>query len=927
MSKSKVSISLVTLCLSAILVIATQSSSAAQKLTSVSKPSTSGIPVLHRRIQKPIPTKFKNIPFVSPNPLPKPTAIEKQRGFILFSRPITQPVYKMARPLPAEKISALTNFATLGEYEPLTFAIYPLRDMKNFRVVVSALKSADATIAKSDIDLRLATYWKMRYPRYTSAKTYRELPELLENVTVNSFTKTDCQRYWLTIHVPPKATPGLYHGSVMLFDDVAAKALKLPITFRVLDYSLLKDPAKHFTSFYPPYSHMFRAYRGATIDKAITTDLSEMLKHGFDVFPVFYLHSRAGKNGKGEFYIKPNDELMIKKAIELGFKGRVLLVDGTGWFYKKYCPDAKVTGGHGSRSQYPATGSGFYKDIATATEKFIAECKKKGWPKLRFFPFDEPRVNNAEYCAKTYAAFKAGGADTLISNDPTSSYAHFYRKHDGVDIWCSQAFAVPYEKTVADKRYTYWAYPNHNSGEIKDRVVMQKGGRMTYGYGLWRSGYKGLMPWAWRWFPGPGHIDQFDYFHYKKASGTGNRLDEKGNFIPAIAWECFREGYDDGRYLYTLQQAMTARKNSSNPECKKLIAEAQQLINNLWQSIPPRKKYLKCKFFSDDDFKTLRWKMASLTMKLLKYPAENKTVAPSVMADTKIIAEIKDDAYFIKQAIKQQAVDYYDMSAKKFSNWHPTRDRELKFSVKPDGMLLDLHIDHKIDGAHPKTNKAPIGWPYIKYDLRQDKTDLNNYDFFYCKIKFSSDRDDVANDVTKLRFVFRRQRGKGEYGPIIDLGGNENAWVTVQIPLDNPNIHDTVEILLLPFEGYYPDQTKIKFTVAEIGLVKFKAPFIKRIDCVSRLMSTNKQLKLKLAGYAFKKGQIDGVTATILLKNRMGKLVARLKRALTTNFQATLPLNTLSTGNYQLDVILHDKQGKEINRSSKTIVVIPGFIE
>lgn len=895
------------------------------QLVEVSKPKLTKKQNIFPRLQttNKVPRKFKNIPFISPFPIPKATTSEQRRGFILFSRSITQPVYRKAHPLPSERISKLSNFATLGEYEPLTFSIYPLRNMKNFRVIVSDLKSPHGSINKHNIDLRLTTYWKMRYPMYMS-KSYREVPELLEKVSVNSFAKGDCQRYWLTVHVPDNAKPGLYSGSVTIFDDIAKNAVKLPITFRVLPYKLLKDPQKHFTAFYPSFSHMFRAYSGALVDKAITTDLTNMQKYGFDIFPVFYLNSRKGKDGTGEFYIKTNDKRTITKAIQLGFKGRIILVNGTSYFYKRYCPNGKIIGGHGKMSEYPEQGSGYYAAITRAVKKFTIKCKKRGWPKILFFPFDEPRADNAEFCAKTYAAFKKGGAKTIITNDPTSSYAHFYRKANGLDIWCSQAFAIPYEKVITDKRYTYWSYPNHNSGELKDRVIMQKGGRMTYGYGLWRSGYQTLMPWAWRWFPGSGHLDQFNYFNYK-ASGTANRLDENANFIPAVNWECFREGYDDGRYLYTLQQAMTARSKYKDSQCQKLIAEGQQLLNKLWQRIPPHKKYLSCNFINDDEFKNLRWEIAKLTMQLLKYNGKQGVVAPSVMADTKLKNKTKDDAWFIKQAIKNKTLTYYNMAHNNFSGWHPTRDRELKFYVKNGTMYLDLAVNHKIDGAHPKTNKYPIGWPYVYYNLQPDKINIENYDLFYCKIKFSSNRDAVANDVTRLRFVFRKPKGQRETGPTLDLGGNENVWKAVYIPLKTPQIKNIIEILLLPYEGYYPDQTKIIFSVSEIGLIKFKQPIIKQIDSVNILLSSDKCLKVRITGYALKKGADEGYQCEIKLINSQQKVISKLRQALQESFRATLPLKELSPGKYKLELTMYDKSGKQKSQNIKNINVISSY--
>ena len=57
---------------------------------------------------------------------------------------------------------------------------------------------------------------------------------------------------------------------------------------------------------------------------------------------------------------------------------------------------------------------------------------------------------------------------------------------------------------------------------------------MTYGFGCWRSGYTTLIPWHWAWTMRP---DPFDYLR-TTSSGAGQRIDENGEVIPAVYWEC-----------------------------------------------------------------------------------------------------------------------------------------------------------------------------------------------------------------------------------------------------------------------------------------------------------------------------------------------------------------------------------------------------
>ena len=907
-----------------------------KRLTVVAKPDVSDIPIVSPRKTNIIPEGYKNIPFVDSSSVPIPTPKEEQYGFILFSRPITQPVHKNYHPRTFERTQALSAFATTGEYEPFTFSVYPLRDMKNFKVIVSDLKSDYGVIKGDNIDLRLVTNWNVRYPKYTSVGTYREVPELLEKVTVNSFKKGENQRYWITVHIPENAAEGVYSGSVTMFDDIYGKAVRIPVSLRVLPYKLIKDSQKHFTSFMLPYSHLYRGFEPDTslVMKAIKADFANMKKYGFDLFPDFYLRSREGKNGKVEFYIKPEDELMIDIAFQLGFEGDVILVGGWNYFMTKYHPECKSVGGHGKLNMYPPATSKMFGAITEATGKFTKQCRDKGWPELIYFVADEPRGDNAEFMSRVYNSFKKGGAVTLLSNDPTSGYAHYYHDKNCVDIWMSQPFDIPYNEVLADKTHQYWSYPNHNAGEFKDRVFQQKGGRMTYGFGLWKSGYNTLMPWAWRWFvKGNHHYDHFDYlFEGAYASGCGMRIDEQANFIPAIYWECFREGYDDGRYLYTLQQTIKEREEAEDRDCQLLVAEGKQLLDSIWKVIEPQKKYMSVDFMDDRSFNKIRWQIASVTMQLMKYDAVTTETAPSVIANTTLNTDVVDDTYFINKARKENVVQYFDMTENSFKTWNSNADKEMNFFIEEnsDGnaMVLNVTVDKKHDGIN-STNKYPVGWPLVHYTLKDKDISISNYDYLTFKVKFESNRDNVTTDVasysiTPVKIVFKKP--KGESSVVLNLGGNENIWQTIQIPLTQ-NMANAEDIAILIYEGDYPEHTNVKFTIPKIGLFKFTSPYIKQIINPNPVLTTDNQLVVELDGFSFNKDADENYKCKIVLKDRNQKVISEKVKTLTDNFYAVLELHDIKQGNYSLSAEIYDNTGKLSTSESTTVRVIKGYLD
>ena len=100
-------------------------------LREVAKPlDDDGIPLGRARAQPTVPANHTEVPFVDEAPQLELTRAERKRGYVLFSRPIVDPVYPATRPLAHERLDALVAFACPGEFEPLTFGVYPTRALE-----------------------------------------------------------------------------------------------------------------------------------------------------------------------------------------------------------------------------------------------------------------------------------------------------------------------------------------------------------------------------------------------------------------------------------------------------------------------------------------------------------------------------------------------------------------------------------------------------------------------------------------------------------------------------------------------------------------------------------------------------------------------------------------------------------------------------
>lgn len=785
---------------------------------------------------------WKETPFFETAPEPVLTAEEVARGLMLFSRPITEPIYPETRPYGFERIESLASFATPGEFEPVLVGIYPTKDIQNLRVSVNALSGPAGVIPAEAFDIRHGRYSDMRYPLYTTKGTYRRVAELLEKSESFSFPARECQQWWLTVKVPENAKPGIYRGFVLVSAE-GLKEIKIPYSLRVLSFTLKKDPAKHYTAYH--YDLLMR-YKNTlqTLDPSLTNEeglsrlsLNEyrvMRDFGFDSAPTGY-YSYDVKNNLFYFRGTGGFDLMRQAGLLQNNSMFAVLGNGIGGLYQKYMKEWIPP--HCAVTNLPPQA--FFDEVTELTLKAEEERKKNHWPEFIYNPLDEVDASAWEFGVRTHMAVKKAGVKTYTTKDPKSFDAAKYA--DCIDVWCSQPFSMSYEEVVADKKFKYWSYPNHVSGELKSREIMMKGGRMTYGYGFWRSGYEGLIPWMWRWDVG----DPGDYLDDKVAD-TGNKLSREGEIIPAAYWLSFREGVDDEKYIYTLQQAIVDREKTKDASARALIDEGKKFLRELWESIEVQDKYLAVGMWPSEDFNEKRWQMARLIESLQKFPEEKGVVSPSVLLPgaKKNLAAGKSSA--LEDARRKGLVEEVDLGDEDFSRWQNiTMEGNLETTSGgahrgDKAMKWTVHMDHSTDGeaGSSGSGKYPKGWPRILLKL-PEAVDLGSYDYLSLWVKIDSDRDEVADDMSPLHLDIITASGK--YQRRLLNEAEQRVWIPIVVPVselivlagDSRNVKELKSIQLWIPEGSYPDKSTVTFSIDEFALLRFKQPVLDALEVPS----------------------------------------------------------------------------------------------
>lgn len=554
---------------------------------------------------------------VENSPWPAVSESDRRRGYLVHTRHWAEDVYPYTVPIAQEINPTLKAFATPGQYEPLNFIVYPFRAFGGASVTVSDLKSGPATIPSSAIELRRIRYMRAR-PNYTVVHQYRIVPDpLMPYDPAEPLRERENARFWLTVHVPPDARPGLYRGAVTFAPEGSSPAT-IPIVFRVLPFRLQEDPTKLYAIYYQdPLDDWARArdpVSKAYFLRKSDWELDDLVAHGTRnvVTSLWSAPEKPGQEGKFSFDFDLM-QMKIDRWRQHGFRGPLVVEINAGGIYRKYT--GVDLGNHIDKAAPPPAGYG--QELTRMCKAIEAERVRRGWPEILYYPIDEPGSSEGAiaFMIATLKAVQAAGVKTYVTADPTLE--GFAPLKPYIDVWCTQPFAPSREEILHDeatRKVDYWCYPNHVNGENDHTTV--NGARMTYGFGFWRSGFSALIPWIYRY-------DDGNPWNYLCGSTTPffNRTEDSGRPIPVQMWEAYRGGYDDYRYIYTLEQTI-ARARWQGGAPARAAEEAQKDLTFCWDQIRVQPKYKYDDLWEPREADVYRWIVAHAILKLQAAGAE-----------------------------------------------------------------------------------------------------------------------------------------------------------------------------------------------------------------------------------------------------------------------------------------------------------------
>ena len=474
-----------------------------------------------------------HVEFPSPEKLVTvvPNAAQKKCGYLVFQRPWSEPVWPTSSPKGGgREVNSLDISLARGEFEPITFSIYPLGDLGKVKVRADLGIPVDRAA-----DLTGVGYVQYKIKRHGFKVTrYQVRPLLIRRKSEAPVTKGVTRRFWLTAHIPAGVRGGKYKGSIVITPE-HGEPTTLPLSVTVHDF-VLAEPGDRMFALCGTKSQPFYTWVGGSSEemwKAFGRSWKNQREHGFNTI---ICGSDPGEVRRIMTAAKPYGMAPLFKC----------------WLM------------HGNRYH-----DGVAADAERKMRPIIAEAKRNGWPEPVFTFLDEP-ANGGEVTripalklAKALRTIKGVKLSGDLNGPKDTDFAPFLDYtgfNDGTDI-CPATFrkirdagSVPWLVNAGKDRFWwgFWFYKvsrDHGVMFKEDYAYMTWHGDPFYDLDAWNSDYCAA-------YPGPDGDINTTWF------------------------EGCREGIDDFRYLWMLDRMVKLSKNDArSKEASEFLSRIRTRVN------------------------------------------------------------------------------------------------------------------------------------------------------------------------------------------------------------------------------------------------------------------------------------------------------------------------------------------------------------
>ena len=345
----------------------------------------------------------------------------------------------------------------------------------------------------------------------------------------------ESKQIWLTISVPINSSPGVYRGVVTLSSPGAGLQTSVPISVRVLPFKL-SNPVIEYSIYYR--GQLDPTGRGAISSELksslqLRADFTDMRRHGV-TNPTIYQESGGASAFQELLSLRREAGISNERLYHLGINsGDYSSPSAMRLQYERFKALQGVARAAGAKE--------FFVYGVDEAEPGAIRAQRAVWDKFHRLG---AKMFVAAYEFREAEAQYAGRIDTVVLGIPPTRTSIASLQSGGTRVFL---------------------YSQPQIG-LEDPAIY----RLNYGLNAWAFGFDGVMNYAyqhamgsiWNDFDHPQFRDHV--FAYPTSDGV----------VDTIAWEGFREGVDDVRYLSTLIELSRLSPGKAGEDLLKGIHDA-----------------------------------------------------------------------------------------------------------------------------------------------------------------------------------------------------------------------------------------------------------------------------------------------------------------------------------------------------------------
>jgi len=489
------------------------------------------------------------------------TPAEKEAGFVLVRNP-GEKVYPWTHGTYRNHLRELWAYAARGQFEPVDFAVIPLKKLGTLTAVCSELQGPQgAKIRAEQIKVGYVKYWDF-YDRRAKPPAVAPEPYLVMDRNVIPATEPRVTRqFWITIHVPVDAAGGRYGGTITVTAEQGGSA-KVPLVLDVIPLQLDGPGAVMLLNYSFPWKALYfgdeRAW-WADIEK----ELAFQRDHGMNS-TAMSCHLPLYDEDTSEW------EKFIDIYQKVGMDQPTYFA-GTMNLYNKFT------------NLLDPQQQEQYCNVLKRLEA-VAQRKKQ---KVIYSLCDEATNDGREALSELVARFSRDRLPALYTIGDINGYRELMR-------------SAPHFRAAGFNNGWHGSYGTNRQGhQLITRTVIERVksqgcepwfvnggvGRYPFGVFFWKMADLGVRgKCEWHYFASTS--DPYNPF-------DGNQLNAFGSLVfpglvPTLAIEESRAGIDDLRYVRTLQRVIAETRQHRDPLGTARAQAAQEALDYWTDRIPER---------------------------------------------------------------------------------------------------------------------------------------------------------------------------------------------------------------------------------------------------------------------------------------------------------------------------------------------------